>query len=364
MDESSFWLGFSVFPGIGPKRFQQLLTYFGSASVAWNASKKELHDAQLGEVLIDKFLAFRKTFNGELYYQKLEKSDVTFVTLLDENYPALLKTINSPPFVLYYKGSVMVNELENSFTIGIVGTRKITSYGRQVTAQLTEDLVRAGSVIVSGLAMGVDAVAHQTTLDSSGKTIAVLGCGVDCCNPRSNQRLYEDIVASGGAVVSEFSLSQAPSIGSFPSRNRIIAGLSQAVLVTEGAADSGALITAQDALENNRPVFAVPGPITSSLSQGPNKLLRQGATLVTNAEDILAALGVHTTGSVSTTTRSVPHGETEDEEKIIILLCNESLHFDEIGKKTGFSPAKLSVILSLLEMKGIVSQNEKGYMIL
>lgn len=350
LKEHLYWLGFSLFSGIGPKKFHTLLKTFKSAKDAWFASEDALLIA-LGPALTKKFLIFRDQVDISSYGERLKKKDVWYVTLLDDEYPELLTTSINPPFVLYGKGEKSV--LRRKLTLGVVGTRKITMYGRHVTELITRDLVAAGYVIVSGLAMGVDAVAHATTLAERGATIAVLGCGVDCCNPRVNQRLYEQIISSGGCVVSEFPLSQDPTIGSFPSRNRIIAGLSQAVVVTEGAEDSGALITAKDSFDNNRPVFAVPGPITSSLSRGPNALLKKGGRLVTGGEDVLKELGVRNSELKMKESQIV--GDTQDEQRIIDLLKNEELSFDELRNKGSFDTAKLNMVLSLMEMKGYIS---------
>lgn len=354
MEEKLYWLGFSVFPGVGPKRFGDLLSKFNSAENAWKAEINDL-EMVLGRVIALKFSEFRKSFRSDVYFQKLIDKKVNFLTLIDDKYPSLLREIKDSPFVLYYKGNP--SNSSGQKIVAVVGTRKITSYGREVTEQITRELVSAGFTIVSGLAYGVDACAHKTTIDSGGKTIAVLGCGVDCCYPRTNQKIYDQIIETKGAIVSEFPIEMQPSVGSFPSRNRIIAGLSQAVIVTEGASDSGALYTANDALKLRRPAFAVPGPITSQLSKGPNSLIAKGAKLVSSTEDILRELG--TTGSTSTTsiTKEIK-GDTEDEQMVIDLLQNENLHFDELVRKTKMGSSQLGTLLSLMEMKGVVRASE------
>lgn len=361
MDERVYWLGFSAFSGIGPKRFAQLLRYFGSAKDAWKTDVDDLLQADIGEVLAKKFVLFRDTFDLSGYVQSLQTNAVSYVTISDETYPSLLRGIINPPFVLYGKGERedLRFTQNDSPRIGVVGTRKVTSYGSQVTEQFTAELVQAGCVIVSGLAMGVDAIAHRTTVENDGLTIAVLGSGVDVCYPSSNQLLYNDIISSKGCVVSEYPLGAAPSVGSFPSRNRIIAGLSQAILVTEGAADSGALITAEFAMRYNRPVFAVPGPITSSLSKGPYKLIAKGAKLVTSTEDILNELGI--VGSKSRRISKNIKGDTEEEQKIIDLLQNESMQFDEIVIQMKIDSSRIGVLLSFMEMKGVVKSLDGGF---
>lgn len=371
MKEKSYWLPFSVFPGIGPGKFGLLLSEFGTAEKAWKASFEQLEKV-LGKALTPQFVDFRDKFSIADYEKKLKKARVSFLILTDEDYPALLKQIENPPFVLYYKGNIDIlssrayaRDLAGHFSsptvtrndnyIAIVGTRRITEYGKQVTTELTQNLAAAGFCVVSGLALGVDAIAHKVTIENKGKTIAVLGCGVDCCYPRENQRLYEEILDSGGAIVSEYPLGEPPSKGSFPSRNRIIAGLSQGVIVTEGAADSGALYTAKDAFENGRPVFAVPGPITSSLSKGPHGLISKGAKLISSAEEIISELGLRIAGADHPSLKlRRAKGDSKDEQKIIDALQNESLHFDELVKRTKIDSSKLGSILSLMEMKGIV----------
>lgn len=360
MDDKSYWISFSVFPGIGPKKFSTLLKHFGTAESSWNADYHELEKV-LGNSLAEKLCEFKRTFHVEVYIEKLRQKNVEVLTLQDDEYPHLLREVPNAPFVLYVKGNKKIlNQVLIRKYCAIVGTRKITSYGRDVTEQITKELVSMGFTIVSGLAFGVDACAHKTTIDTRGKTIAVLGCGVDCCSPRENTYLYNEILESDGVIVSEIPISTAPTKGSFPSRNRIIAGLSQAVVVTEGAKNSGALYTASDALSLNRPVFAVPGPITSQLSKGPNSLIAKGAVLVTGTEDILRELTVNGEGlPVGKAGQIVNHrkiivGDNKEEQMIIDLLVNESLHFDDLVRKTKMDSAKVGTLLSIMEVKGFI----------
>ncbi|MBI2036403.1 DNA-protecting protein DprA [Candidatus Microgenomates bacterium] len=398
MDERMYWLAFSAFPGVGPVRFALLLSHFGSARSAWEATTKDLLKINLGESLTVKFDSFRRSFDVAGYAKKLKDKEVGFLILTDEKYPKLLKQISDPPFVLYVKGrNKSVNQKTQSigqsvsqknqiirhsdisdlpkhrFTefsessentdrhwdiakaIAVVGTRKITNYGREVTQLLTKQLVLAGLTIVSGLAFGVDAAAHEAAIEAGGKTIAVLGCGVDCCNPRSNQGLYDKIINGNGVVVSEMPLGHFALKGLFPARNRIISGLSLGVLVTEGAFDSGALITASDAAAQGREVFAVPGPITSSLSKGPTELIKKGAKLVSTVEDILEELKIKSTTSITGTTSIMGRIDgTEEEKKIIQILENEPIGFDEIVRIISWPAAKVGSLLSIMEIKGMV----------
>lgn len=358
MDERLAYLGFSVFPGIGPVKFGKLLSRFGTAHIAWNSSIRDLQE-ELGKVLTAKFDTFRKEFSIRQYQEKLYKSKVSFLTLLDADYPKLLKQTTKPPFVLYVKGDP--SSLSSSApSIAVVGTRRVTQYGRDVTELFTQELVAHGFTIVSGLAMGVDGVAHKTVLEAKGTTIAVLGCGVDCCTPEENRDIYNSILKEGGCIVSELPLGHSPTKGSFPARNRIIAGLSQAVVVTEGAEDSGSLITADYAFTFGRPVFAVPGPITSSLSKGPYKLIQKGAKLVTSAQDIISGLGISNKQKATRDKKKFVRGYSKQERKIIELLENEPLHFDEIVKRTKLQSAKVGTLLSMMEIKGMVKSLSTG----
>lgn len=357
MEEKVYWLGFAAFPGIGPGRFGDLLSVFGSAKKAWAASEKELQTT-IGRSLTEKFLPFRKSFSLEGYLRELQTLHISIVTLEDTEYPQSLKEIEKPPLVLFCKGDISLLATSHR-KVAVVGTRMITEYGREVTRLFTDSLTRAGFTIVSGLALGVDAVAHMTTLDASGKTIAVLGCGIECCYPASNASLYREIVRSGGLILSEYTLRMNPSRGSFPARNRIIAGLSEAILVTEGGEDSGSIITAMEGLKVGRKIFAVPGPITSRLSQGPYKMIGKGAKLVTSGNEMLAELGIK--GARGVRGEKKVMGDTKEEQRIIALLENESLHFDEIVKKVKIDTVKLGTLLSMMEVKGLIRQTTQGF---
>jgi DNA processing protein len=261
--------------------------------------------------------------------------------------------------------------LASGRNLGVVGTRKITSYGKEITANLVAGLVSAGFVITSGLALGVDGMAHQTTIDCNGKTIAVLGAGVEVVYPREHADLYRKIIATGGAIISEVAPEKFVAKGIFPARNRIISGLSQALLVTEGAIDSGSLITARAALDQGREVFAVPGPINSPMAEGTNYLLKQGAKLVTRVEDILEEMGVTNKASNSARlpdgqvtqlpNKNLPKGETPQEQKILDLLYHENLEFDDLVVKTGFEAGQLISILTNLELNKKVQVNGLVY---
>ncbi|HEX7041786.1 MAG TPA: DNA-processing protein DprA [Patescibacteria group bacterium] len=352
MSEDFYYLGFSVFPGIGPANFNKLLEYFGTAQKAWKAEHSDLTQV-LGEVLGQKFIDFRKNFSLEKYAEDLAKKDIHYVCFFNKNYPKLLSIIPKAPFILYYKGNDSL--LQKDKTIGIVGTRKVTDYGRQVTEMLTSNLVMNDFVIISGLALGVDGIAHKEALKNKGNTIAVLGSGVDRPTPREHINLYNEILEGGGLIVSTFVPGEDASKGSFPARNGTIAGLSQGILVTEGASDSGSLITAEYARKFNRPLFAVPGPITSDVSKGTNNLIKNGAIPVSDSGEILDRLGIMGT-QVKIQNAKVKNlkGDTVEEKEVLDMLQNGALHFDDIVRKMEKDSKTVGSILSLMELKGFV----------
>lgn len=349
--EHLYWLGFSAFPGIGPLRFKLLREYFGSAKKAWEARENELLKIGLGEKLTAKFVSFRSRFSLSNYLAKLREQNINFLTLQDPEYPKLLREIPATPFLIYVRGNL---NWDIGKSLAVVGTRQITNYGREVTTRLVESLVGAGLTIVSGMAYGVDTVAHEAAIAAGGKTIAVLGCGVDVIHPISNTKLYWQIVKEKGVIISEFPLGHYALKGLFPARNRIISGLSLGVVVTEGAEDSGALITAKYAAEQGREVFAVPGPITSRYSRAPTILLKQGAKLVSDVKDILEELNIKS--NINKISQSVTpiNNATSRERKILEILANENLHFDEIVRKTGITSQELGSLLTMMEIKGYV----------
>lgn len=355
MRESDFYLAFSNVPGVGPIKFEKLIKHFGSAKKAWTASKSEL-EPLLKQSLTSRFLGFREEFDIEKYLKQLKKQRISYVSLADKNYPTLLSQIPNPPIVLFVKGNI---DLFKTNCFAIVGTRKITGYGAAVTKMFAGELAQAGLTIVSGMAIGVDAVSHLSALEVSGSTIAVLGNGVDMPYPRENEHIYHKILENRGAIVSEFPPGEPPSIGSFPSRNRIVAGLSLGVLVTEGASDSGSLITANFGLDFGRKVFAVPGPITSSLSAAPLKLIEKGAKLVITPDDILKELKIVKAKSKS---ESIKFKNLSKEElRVIEILKNESLQFDEIVRRLKLDTSRLGTLLSIMEVKGLVKNSSGSY---
>ncbi len=356
MSEKSYYLAFSNFSGIGPIKFEKLLHAFGSAESIWNASSEDL-ELILKPVLTSKFEAFRKEFDIEKSEKNLVKKKINYICSFEDEYPKSLKEIKNPPIILYSKGKVSFNS-EHKF-LAVVGTRRVTSYGRNVTEMFAGDLASQGLIIISGLAIGVDSLAHTACLDAGGITVAVLGNGVDICYPRENQKIYDRIIDLGGMIISEYPPGTQPSVGSFPARNRIVAGLSDGILVTEGAQDSGSLITANFGLEFDRKVFAVPGPVTSSLSAAPLKLIKKGAKLVVTPEDVIKELGIKT--SELPKNKKNFEGLSSEEKKIIELIENEPMGFNEIVRSLKLDSAKLATILSMMEIKGIIKNSGGSY---
>ena len=273
------------------------------------------------------------------------------LTWADSKYPALLAAIPNPPPVLYVKGEI---KSDDEWSVAVVGTRRASAYGREVTRQLVADLVRNRITIVSGLARGIDGEAHQTALDNSGRTLAVLGCGVDVIYPPEHRKLAQAI-SEHGALVSEYPLGTQPDAANFPPRNRIISGLSLGTLITEGDENTGARITIEYALEQGRETFAVPGNMYRRESRGTNKLIQQGeAKLVTRADDILEELNLTMVAQHQEVRAVAPENQTES--TLLKYLSADPVHIDELGRETGLPIATVSSTLALMELKGIVKQ--------
>lgn len=356
MKNIAYLLSLHSIDGLGPIRLKAILDYFKDPKLAWEANGEDIKKLGIPQNVINLFLETRKKLEPESYAQSIKQSGIKWITIYDESYPKILKQIYDPPVVLYYKGEV---KDWNGPAIAVVGTRKITGYGQIVTEQFTKELTLSGLTIVSGLALGVDAQAHATAVSENGQTWAVLGSGVNQIYPAQNRQLAEEIIKGHGAVISEFAPDHPASAGNFPSRNRIIAGLSKAVVVTEAAADSGSLITAKLAVESGREVFAVPGPITSSLSKGPIDLIRQGAKAVFDPQEILEELGIKLGQSAGVFSKQKKQ-LSEDEEKVLKTLENEIKHIDEIGRLLNFPSAKISALLLKMEISGLVQNLGSG----
>jgi DNA processing protein len=350
MDERLFWIGLNLVYGVGAVRFQGLLDHFGDARTAWEASPAGLREAGLSQKIIDNLLKVRASVDLNALWEDLESKEITLLTWLDEDYPRRLKEIKQPPPVIYVRGEITA---QDEWAIAVVGTRRITSYGQQVAEEVAAFLARNRITVVSGLARGVDSVAHIAALRAGGRSIAVLGSGVDNIYPVENRKLAEEMIQQG-AVVSDYPLGTPPEAYNFPPRNRIISGLSIAVVIVEAGHKSGALITANFAAEHGREVFAVPGKIHAPQSKGSNRLVRDGATPLLSPEDLLEALDLVMVTEHQTARTVLPADATE--AALYQILGHEPMHVDEIGLKVDIPIEKVSATLALMELKGMVRQ--------
>lgn len=349
-DPLRYWIGFSKVPGIGPVRLKNLLDYYGNIEAAWQANPGELRAIGLDRRSVESLVKVRSTVNLDAELEKLDRYQVTVITWDDADYPRLLKTIPDPPAVLYVRGTLTA---QDDWSLGVVGTRHATAYGKECTQLLVGEVAQNGVTIISGLAYGIDTIAHQTALQVGGRTLAVLGSGVDVIYPADNRKLGQSIIESG-ALVSEFPLGTRPEAGNFPRRNRIISGLSIGVMFVEGSEKSGARITTDFALEQGREVLAVPGSILRNSGSGPNYLIQNGAKLVTCAKDIMEELDLTMVTQHTEAREIIPANQTE----AILLehLSPEPVHADDLSRQTGLSAADVASTLTMMELKGMVRQ--------
>lgn len=352
LDELAYWIAFSRVLGIGPVRFKQLLEFFHEdVAAAWQASSKDLAQAGLDQKVIESFLEQRSKIIPQQELEKLERLRIHVLTWKDKAYPYLLKEIDHSPPVLYIAGTLTEAD---RFALAIVGTRKASVYGRQVTERFATELAKGSVTVVSGLALGIDTIAHTAALDAGGRTVAVLGNGLDSIYPAGNHNLARRIVESGqGALVTEFALGTKPDGRNFPARNRIISGLSLGVLITEAPETSGALITANFALEQNRDIFAVPGSILSPGSAGANKLIQDGgARLVMSVNDILEILNLFLVPQQVEMQAALP--DNAEERTLLALLSHDPRHIDDLIRESGLPTKTVSSTLQIMELKGMV----------
>jgi DNA processing protein len=345
-----YWIGFNFVKGIGAVRFKALLDFFGDPAVAWNAPTEALMEAGLSAKIVENLNKVRTQVNLEKVYERMQAQGITCLTWDDEVYPRHLKNIDQPPPVIYVRGELLP---EDDWAVAIVGTRKVTSYGRQVTEEIAGFLAQNRVTVVSGLARGVDGIAHQSALKAGGRTIAVLGSGVDRIYPPENRRLADEM-NTHGALVSDYPPGTAPDGTNFPPRNRIISGLSLAVVIVEAGVTSGALITATFAAEQGRDVFAVPGTIHAPQSKGTNRLIRDGAQPLLDPQEILEVLNLTQVTEKQAARRVLPTDPIE--MRLFSALGPEPLHVDEIRAQTNLPIEQVSAALAMMELKGLVRQ--------
>lgn len=338
--------------GSSQARLRKLLERFPDPLSAW-----ETGSGELGSILgwtraqQEEFGFKRKRLQVEEYWEKMQQQGINLLMHFDEQYPQNLRNIYDPPMLLYHKGSLTTFPREG---IAIVGTRKATSYGKLVAQNLAKELTAMGLLVVSGLARGIDSAAHRGALEM-GSTVGVLGCGLDVVYPRENARLQQEVSAHG-AILSEYPPGSSPDAWHFPARNRIISGLSLGVVVVEAEEKSGSLITVDSALEQGREVFAVPGNIFCPGSKGTHKLLKQGAAIVTCAQDVIAELGLDNLFPTIETKKRTPQGLSSQEQAVLRLLDGEALAIDELALRSKLDTGTLLAVLTYLEIKGLIKQ--------
>ncbi|HEU4759125.1 MAG TPA: DNA-processing protein DprA [Dehalococcoidia bacterium] len=348
--ERKYWIAFNRIPGIGRVRYSLLLNHFGSLERAWLADGHDLKAAGLEPRLVQQIVAGRQQIDPDAETERLSRHGVQAITWDDEAYPARLKEIYDPPPLLYVRGRLTEAD---EWAVAVVGTRRPTPYGRQAAEELAFGLASNRICVVSGLARGIDAVAHRAALAAGGRTVAVMACGLDIVYPPEHVKLAAEIIERG-ALVSDYPLGTQPRGDYFPRRNRIMSGLSLGVLVVEGDLKSGAMITAGLALEQNRDVFAVPGSVFSAQSRGANSLIRDGAKLVQRVEDILEELNLTMVPQQMEMKEIIP--ATDTEAALLRHISKEPVHIDEMCRQSGLPAATVSSVLAMLELKGLVRQ--------
>jgi len=337
--------------GVGSQKLKLLLATFGSSENIWRASLSDLQKALGGDILPERIFLEKQNIDPNTEWEKVEKAGIRVIDFLSSDYPKLLKEIHNPPYLIYTRGELVFDQIP---AIAIVGSRKFSSYGEQLANTFARDLAKAGFAIVSGLALGIDAISHRGALEARGKTIAVLGGGIDneSIYPRANYNLAQEIIATGGLLISDYPPGTPATAMTFPARNRIIAGLALGTLVVEAGEKSGTLITAKMALESNREVFAIPGSIFSPTSIGTNNLIKSGAKMVTCVQDILEEFNLSQSLETKQTTLKLP--ENKEEEILITVLSDVPLHIDNIAKRSGLTVSIISATLMMMEIKGWV----------
>jgi DNA processing protein len=345
-----FWIGFNKVSGIGAARLQALLDYFGDLETAWRAPAHDLRQAGLDRRSLSNLLKARDELDLDGEQERLERAGVGVLTWDDPDYPPNLRQVYNAPPVLYVRGRI---EKRDEWAVAVVGTRRASVYGKEATRMIASGLAQAGVTVVSGMARGIDTVAHRSCMDAGGRTIAVLGSGVDVIYPRENTRLAAEIMGQG-AVVSEYALGTRPEASNFPPRNRIISGLTLGTVVIEAGLGSGALITADFAAEQGREVFSVPGNIFARASRGANRLIQQGAKMVCTVADVLEELNLTMVSEQAQVRAVIPENETE--AVLLDHLSADPVHVDALRRAVQLPIAQVSSTLALMELKGMIRQ--------
>ncbi len=349
-------INLAAIPGIGATRIRALVAHFKSTENIFNASAKQLTAVEGIEMKTAKCIKDYLDFEyGAQQLNKTKQAGIDIIDFWDERYPENLKRIYDPPAILFVKG---ILSKQDKYAISIVGTRLPSSYGKVIAEKFAKELAQKGLVIVSGLARGIDTIGHWAAVQSGGRTIAVLGSGLDHIYPGENNKLAEKIVEQG-ALISEFPMGTEPDAVNFPRRNRIISGLTLGTIVVEAGLKSGALLTANYALEQNREIFAVPGNINSPKSMGTNQIIKDGAKLITDSNDVIVELGPqlrHFLKQDESKSKELPEDLSEPEKMLLSKLSNEPIHIDKLANIIGKSTAETLSTLLPLEFKDLVKQ--------
>jgi len=348
--KTRFWLGLNLVRQLGSIRIQQLIAHFnGDPELAWNAKEHALKQAGLQNRALAELLHARRSLNLDIEMQKVYRAGAHLVTMDEDVYPKNLAELPDAPPVLYVRGSLLPTDVR---ALAIVGTRRATRYGYDAAHRMGYWLANQGVTIVSGLALGIDSAAHQGALEADGRTIAVLGCGIDTIYPPENHELATRIIEQG-AIISELPVGVPPTGSNFPRRNRIISGLSSGVMIAEAPERSGAIITAEAALEQGREVFAIPANIFNPMGTGTNRLIQEGAKLVMRASDVLDELNInYTKHETRVKTRAVAP-DTDIEKQLLHYIETDPIHIDELIRISGLSTEEVTATLTILELKGL-----------
>src|SRR6266508_399076 len=351
LNELKYWTAFHRIPGIGRVRYQALVGRFGSLADAWSAGPADLRAAGLEDRIVRAIIAERPNLDPDAELERMEKHGIRALTWSDEAYPALLKEIDDPPPVLYVRGELSAVD---EWAVSDLGTRRPTPYGRQVAEGSAYQLASNRICVVSGLARGVDAIAHRAAIQAGGRTVAVLACGLDVVYPPEHAKLAHEIMEHG-ALISDYPVGTQPRGDYFPRRNRIMSGVSLGVLVVEGDLKSGAMITARLALEQNRDVFAIPGSIFSPQSRGTNAIIQKGeAKLIQTVEDVLEELNLTMVPHQMEMQELMPATDTEAD--LLRHITKEPVHIDEVCRQSGLPVSTVSSVLAMMELKGLIKQ--------
>jgi len=345
---TKYWIGFNLVKGIGPVRLEKLLHYFGDIQTAWEARSYQIQAAGLNETLLQRMIDIRNRVSLDVLEQEINSQGIKVLTWDDPEYPDRLRQITQSPFVLYIKGEIDTDDI---WSVAIIGTRRYSAYGQQVAENLSHTLAHNGITIISGLARGIDGIAHKAALAAGGRTIAVLGSGLDKLYPPEHRDLA-NLISKQGALISDYPLGTPPDGSNFPPRNRIISGLSKCIIVIEAGEKSGALITATYAAEQGKEVFSVPGKITSPMSRGTNLLIKQGAHPLLDPQDVLDMLNM----TLVAEQRVIRKGLPEDPKEAVLYqtVGDEPLHVDEISSLVNMPIEEVTSTLALMELKGMV----------